>query len=179
MAFFRESTALTVAIINHAETLQAGNPPFPTGVQFIIASFPALFGSPLGKRVQQWCAKWGWALVWALGVNDGGPGAAQSPHQAQTERVLDPLFPGKGMNATMAPSALERFDTLWATAAAARGGGTAPAVSNVTVARWWGEVVVAVGEGMRLQPMRGNACETPNRCIGLTYSDAEDCVCYH
>ena len=45
----------------------AGNPAFPDAVQFVIAQFRELFGTALGNKVQAWCNKWGWSLVWALG----------------------------------------------------------------------------------------------------------------
>ena len=43
--------------------------PYPTGVKMILATFPALFGTAAGARLQAWCASQGWVLVWALGPN--------------------------------------------------------------------------------------------------------------
>jgi hypothetical protein len=54
------------AYMRYIEADIAGIVPFPTGVKMIVASFPALFGTPAGKQLQQWCAANKWPLSWAL-----------------------------------------------------------------------------------------------------------------
>jgi len=46
-----------------------GNPSLPDSVNFLVASFPKLFGTHAGQQVQQLSAVRGWPLVWASAMD--------------------------------------------------------------------------------------------------------------
>ena len=58
-------------LIHYWEAVVAAQLPFPSSVKFAIGSFPALFGSTRGRKLQAWCARRRWLLVWTLGLNTG------------------------------------------------------------------------------------------------------------
>eukprot|EP00658_Telonema_sp_P-2_P053687 TRINITY_DN4228_c0_g1_i5.p1 TRINITY_DN4228_c0_g1~~TRINITY_DN4228_c0_g1_i5.p1 ORF type:complete len:348 (-),score=79.69 TRINITY_DN4228_c0_g1_i5:831-1874(-) len=57
------------ALPTYWEAVPAGELVFPDAVHFVIGSFVALFGTNTGRLLQQWCTRWGWVLVWSLGLN--------------------------------------------------------------------------------------------------------------
>lgn len=59
----------------YIEAAIIGTPRFSEGVHFVIAAFPDIFGTGVGRAVQEWCMQHGWVLVWALGKNLGDAAA--------------------------------------------------------------------------------------------------------
>ena len=60
-------------IFKYWEANIAGAPPFPAGIKMLVGSFPKMFGTEDGKRLQAWCKKAGWVLAWALGSVGADP----------------------------------------------------------------------------------------------------------
>merc|ERR1712070_1011450 len=85
---------------NYWESNIVGNPRLPEGVKFLIAQFPALFGTSAGRRVQQLADHYGWLLVWALG--NGGSSTKPKPgSKPGNQRLLDPRSATLRTNATL------------------------------------------------------------------------------
>lgn len=144
------------------------------------AQFRELFGTVWGNKVQAWCNKWGWSLVWTLGPSYPDVNKPPTGIGANQNRLVDPTAKGKGLNATAAHGVSAAWDMLWSKAVQARsgGGGGSSTPSDGTIDGWWAEAKVAVGRGMVVQPIRAGVCANPDQCIGLTY-DTQECLCYH
>ena len=66
-------------IFKYWEAMLAGQPLFPEGVKMLVGSFSKLFGTADGRRLQAWCKKEGWVLMWALGEVGADPPGPSSP----------------------------------------------------------------------------------------------------
>lgn len=64
--------------------MPAGRLAYPGAIKFMIGSFPALFGTDYGTKLQRWCVQRGWALVWAVSAP---PRARLIPCCARADRV--------------------------------------------------------------------------------------------
>ena len=76
MARPRDTNISSQEIFKYWEANIAGAPLFPDGIKMLVGSFPQLFGTEQGRRLQAWCRKQGWVLAWAL----GSVGADPDPH---------------------------------------------------------------------------------------------------
>eukprot|EP01052_Picozoa_sp_SAG31_P013702 SAG31_NODE_831_length_11669_cov_3.410026_5_plen_299_part_00 len=120
-------------IFKYWEANIAGAPLFPSGIKMLIGSFKDLFGTPNGARLQAWCKKRGWVLVWALGEiqTNSGAGTTQCPpgpsgsfcdSSSYYNRTLDPTVIGStsaAHNLSIPETAQPIFVQLWHEVAAA------------------------------------------------------------
>ena len=56
----REHSILGPDLFTYWEGMPAARLQFPAAIKFMIGSFPSLFGSRLGEKLRQWCARRGW-----------------------------------------------------------------------------------------------------------------------
>ena len=160
------------------------------GVSFLVASFPALFGTPWGRRLQAWAASRGWFLVWALGDDvspqSGGGGSHRSGNASSVrmnKRVLDPAVlaatSAANLSDVKSAAAAASFDALYEEAAARRNGSSLAPGPKITTAEWssrYAALLAALPAGARVQPLYAGACADTDRCMGV---DMEGhCVCY-
>lgn len=144
-----------------------GNPRIPEGVKFLVGNFPALFGTDLGRTLQQVCDHYSWPLVWAYGY--GQAGGHQQSSVPGNKRVLDPTDAAVHTNATLSNGAVGSFEEVWTLAETGRKSGTPSATK---FSEWWSSLEESQ---MRLAPMTSSSC-ADNECIG-TVVGSNDCVC--
>jgi hypothetical protein len=173
-----------VDLIHYWEAMPLVSPSFPGGVKFLIAAFPALFGTPAGTRLQRWCSRQRWALVWSLGLNFGatrtdfwtvGYLGMSIPSR---ERLADPLVlrtTSAAANLSLDHAADSTFEYAWGEVAALRSRyGTY--ISNTTWAEAWQRLTSSLPGTLRLSQLRAGDCGDVDRCLGTTSNG--DCFCY-
>jgi len=195
-AFAGEYTQLPNLTSNdYWESNIVGNPRLPEGVKFLIAQFPALFGTSAGRRVQELADHYGWPLVWALGhgghmsgrhphhpphpPSNGtkpgtGPHPPHPPHPVPmpgNQRLLDPRSATLRTNATLPADALANFEAAWTIAQDAHASGRNITAANVSA--WW--ALVSASQ-IRVAPLTAQSCSDANSCLG-TDVVSKDCVC--
>jgi len=152
-----------------------GNPSLPDSVNFLVASFPKLFGTHAGQQVQQLSAVRGWPLVWAFG--DGLPeldaGGADDEVFFGNRRILDPMVHTSNLlkgsiNATMLPDASDLFSRLWHQVSYSRGTAT-----HVEWESWWTTIAF---EQTRVAPLTALSCSDLTMCLMVDASSGE-CIC--
>ncbi|CAE7447611.1 clpC [Symbiodinium natans] len=166
--------------VHYFEVLPAARLKFPDHIKFVIASFPGLFGTARGERVRAWCRRYGWTLLWSLGLNLGFTTDFGMPHFWDLKnqsgpfwdhpRLLDPETVGPAVNATCGTSAV--FAEAWAAVAAAR------AARHLVPKDWaelWAALASKVPAASRISPLRAFSCADPEGCLGIT--EDGDCVC--
>ena len=174
-------------LIHYWEAVVAAQLPFPSSVKFAIGSFPALFGSTRGRKLQAWCARRRWLLVWTLGLNTGRSenywSIGNSVQRFESNRrLLDPvaaLACAHCANATAAtPEAAKAFDASWRQVALRRE--LAPfGLSNETWLSLWNELTGSVDGALQMHPLRASSCADLDQCIGTSHRGADEtCVCY-
>ena len=117
-------------IFKYWEAMLAGQPLFPDGIKMLVGSFSQLFGTANGRRLQAWCKKEGWVLMWALGEVGADPPAPGSPNGMDmgapyANRSLDLQVLAHSSAAHNISITNERrleFDGLWLDVAAALNG---------------------------------------------------------
>lgn len=151
--------------IHYWEGMPAMALPFDRAVNFAVASFPALFGSPAGVELREWCDRYGWPLVWSLGLNTGRAEQFFSIGYndgtfAANRRVLDAR--AKGATASLPGAAAAALDAAWAKAAALRAAGYTTA-NATTWAAQWAAFAAASPAAANLAPVTAGAC--PAKCF--------------
>jgi len=144
-----------------------GHPRLPDGVKFLIGNFPVLFGTDLGRQLQQVADHYSWPLVWSYGqirfhlesgADDSLPG---------NKRFLDPL--GKHTNATFSNTAPSTFEQVWSDVENSRSHSTP---SSTQFSQWWSTLEQSQ---IRMAPMTARSCEDLE-CIG-TVVGSDECIC--
>ena len=125
----------------------------------------------LGLRVQEWCRKWSWPLVWANSQ-------LQDPHHPSppisNHRVLDPVVLATAkVNASVTPEQLAEFQRLWHRAVEQRS--SAQGLNDTVVRGWWHNLSSVFG-GVVMQPLYAASCAEPDKCIGTTII-GDSCIC--
>jgi hypothetical protein len=185
-AFAGEYTQLpNLTSNNYWESNIVGNPRLPEGVKFLIAQFPALFGTSAGRRIQELADHYGWPLVWALGDaghksgkhpphpphNGTKPGPGSRHSMPGNQRLLDPRSATLTTNVTLPEESLANFKAAWAIAEDARASGGNITAANVTA--WWALVNASQ---IRIAPLTAQSCSDSHNCLG-TDVVSKDCVC--
>jgi hypothetical protein len=155
----------------------AGNPRFPDAVKFVIATVPELFGTAEGAKVQQWCQKWKWPLIWSFGTNPSGS-TYHPPSWRAKSRVLDPTVliestASANMSSAMLQQAVHNFETTWQTATQKR---AAHGATTADFNTWWTALEDGMGKPLQVEPIFAAACADPDMCIGVNAEGK--CVCY-
>ena len=156
------------------------------GINFLVANFPALFGTAFGQRVRAWAKSRGWFLAWALGddVSPQGGGGGSHHHGGgppqmvrMNKRILDPAVLAATSAANLSDvkgtAAAAAFDALYEDAAVAR------SKTNITTAEWasrYAVLAAALPAGASVQPLYAGACADTDRCMGVDLSGY--CICY-
>lgn len=157
------------AAAQYLETNIVGNPSLPDSVNFLIASFPKLFGTDSGKKVQRLAAVRGWPLVWAFG--DGKPelhpGGADDEDFFGNRRFFDPAVSG-AVNATKKPRAASEFLDLWDAVNRSRA-----AATQAEWESWWAS---AANEQTLVAPITAFACHDLAMCM-MVEASSGDCIC--
>jgi hypothetical protein len=166
------------------------------GVNFVIASFPTLFGTPTGREVQQWCVTNNWPLVWANGLNctgtlpecvtlmtGGVTNLTMSDLVGGHTRLLDPVVNEKlrtKVNMTVPGPALTAFDDQFERVGEMiQNKSLAPNYLVVLDQRWtalWKEAVAGMPHEASIKSVRARQCAKAQGCIGVTAVGA-DCIC--
>lgn len=159
------------AAAQYLEANIVGNPSFPDSVNFLVASFPKLFGTDDGRKVQHLAIVRGWPLVWAFG--DGLPelDAEGSDEDAffGNRRILDPIVHASGsFNATIYPGASDLFLRLWKMVKDNRG-----MAAHVEWESWW---TIIAFEQTRVAPLTALSCSDLKMCVMVDASSG-DCIC--
>jgi len=174
-------------LIQYWEALPMAELTYPSSVKFLLGSFPSLFGSGAGAKLQEWCLERGWILVWSLGLNLGDLPAFfwNAPILPQefpsNQRLADPevlLRTSASANSTPSAATLRGFQELWleANATRQRAAMQNSSVSNTTWATMWARLGEALSPDLRLRPLQADACSDVERCVGTTPSG--HCLCY-
>jgi len=156
-----------------------GNPHFPEGVHFVVATIADLFGSTSGDKVVKWCLQNKWVLIWSLGPNMNKLNASSFPSLPDVwksnTRIADPRTTTT-TNMTVSPNTTTTFQQMWLTASNAR---QHSVINNVTAVDWWNQLHISVGKDLQLKPIRANSCgvDTDN-CFGVLYN-TDQCACYN
>lgn len=153
----------------------------PSDIKFLIGNYPALFGSPKGQVLRDFCQRHQLPLVWALGpgVPEGQVFGSNSTFVVR-ERLMDPLTvpPGFAANITVTRSALAAWNTSWAQVAAARLQNETHINNNVT---FWVDAfdgTSAAGPSFfAIHPLNAGQCANVDACIGADVNG--HCVCAH
>lgn len=169
-----------------------GTARFPDGVQMLLGSYPKLFGTALGLRLQRLCQRWGWPLIWARAAFDA-QGEACGTSTGHDCRLLDPSTAGGtstggsnistvGANLTaLRPNSTvgAAFATHWETVERTRASGGWGEGGSSVVAKHWGALASAMTGELSLEPLRTGRCEGKGgdvgNCIGT--NRLNDCVC--
>jgi len=144
-----------------------GHPRLADGVKFVIGNFPVLFGTDVGRKLQQVADHYSWPVVWSYGqikVHLESDADASVPGN---KRFLDPL--GEHTNASFSNNALSSFEQVWSDVEKSRSSGT-PASSQFD--QWWSTLAQSQ---IRLAPMTARSCDD-FECIGTVISSHE-CIC--
>lgn len=168
----------TLSTNGYWESNIVGNPR-TKAVKFLIGSFPELFGTDDGRRLQQVAEELSLPLAWAMGSGAGGsgpgpklmssgPGPGPRSPVPGNRRLLDPSL--SLTNASLPANAASAFEELWQTAVTERAAGS---VSNSSVESWWASLLESQ---VRLAPLTARACSERSGCIG-TNTATDDCVC--
>jgi hypothetical protein len=197
--FLYEEPTPTISVyetFQYFEVDFAGTVLLPQGVNFVIASFPTLFGTPSGRVLQQWCVTNDWPLVWVEGLNCTGTvhdcisfltGGESNITIANLiggrTRLLDPVVNDKlhtRVNMTIQPGALKAFDDQFELIGEMIQNKTlAPNYLVVLDQRWtalWDETVAEMPQEATVKSVRARQCANAQGCIGVTAAGA-DCVC--
>ena len=109
----------------------------------MMQSTGTLFGTQLGSKVRQWCARWGWPLVWSPGVY-AHPTPAHWPPSNFTgrRRVVDPgslrhTHAGRNMSAAAIDAGKAVFERWWSAANSSRSAAGGGEPTTETVSMWW------------------------------------------
>mmetsp|Transcript_86598 Transcript_86598/g.181434 ORF Transcript_86598/g.181434 Transcript_86598/m.181434 type:complete len:524 (-) Transcript_86598:174-1745(-) len=184
-------------LVHYWEVMPSAELQFPKSIKFVIGSFPDLFGSVHGFRLQEWCIQQGWVLVWSLGLNLGTSfeqranfftaGQLPSGEWASADRrVLDPVVLARvaasfnsSRSSENAAQAKASFEAAWAQANVTRNVARAVnrTVANVTWALAWSDLMDLVPADVKLEPLKAGACKDINACLGTNPSG--DCLCYN
>ena len=156
-----------------------GNPRLEA-IKFLVPTFGALFGTGVGRKLQQTAMEHKWPLVWALGDGSAGghgPSSNSTPAQSWPAnlRLLDPAVGDSLTNFTAATGAASAFDTLWDEAAAARAKFPQNTTVSVEVVEGWWQQLTSAGL-TRMAPLGARACADVDTCIGTVLGN-DDCVC--
>lgn len=176
-------------LIHYWEAMPMTELRYPKAIKFLIAAFPALFGTSAGTALQQWCAKEGWLLIWSLGLNFGHvsmdfwsvaqPGVGYA--SPANKRLADPIVMSMttaGSNLSLTNSTVDTFHKAWLQAKSLRAKSLKAnaTVSNTSWGVAWQELAEAIPGALRLAPLSGAACEDVQNCVGTTADG--DCFCY-
>ncbi|CAE7648085.1 CLPC1 [Symbiodinium microadriaticum] len=174
------STLTGPDFVHYFEVLPAARLRFPDHIKFVIASFPSLFGTTRGERVRAWCRRYGWTLLWSLGLNLGFTTDYGMPHFWDVKnqsgpfrsrsRLLDPEAIGQGVNATR--SGFDAFAEAWAAVVSLR------AARRLKPQDWehlWTALASSMSAASRLFPLRASSCADIEHCLGVT--EDGDCLC--
>ena len=153
-------------------------------VKFLIADFSSLFGAAEGSRLQRWAIRYGWPLLWSIGINQGPMTQSRFWSIGKSERnyatdpygrLIDPLVAsGVGVNVSSDESARTRFAAAWSTASAVRNGSTS---FNATA--WedaWRELRDSMPSLLHVSPLWAGACANLEKCFGVSAERAM-CAC--
>ena len=154
-----------------------GSVAYPHGIKMVVATFRSLFGTNFGQRVQEWCKRQGWVLVWALGSNTeeqmgpGGGGDSKYAVDARSTRILDPIVFGEtsaAHNTSLSP-ALQQFQALWRLVATNKNENTTSAEYRA----WFDELPREPG---LVRALLAGECSDASACVGT--SSTGECICY-
>eukprot|EP00729_Bicosta_minor_P005973 gene5973-9694_t len=162
--------------MRYIEADVAGVASFPGGVQLILASFPALFGTPDGVQLQQWCG--------IHGADAKTPGMGSNSFEGML-RLLDPVALAlTTLNRSFTVPQVQHFNSVWRNAATIRTETGAPphtALSAADTDALWGALAAGLGPTLTVQPPLVRACAADMvyrsgfNCIGVDVN--LDCVC--
>lgn len=181
-------------LIHYWEVIPAAELSYPAAIKFVIGSFPDLFGTSVGLKLQEWCTKNGWVLVWSLGLNVGEP----PPNFWTAVNLTGPFISNRRL---VDPIVLDRTSATFNTSSSSSGDGGRDAaksgfwaawheatelqreaqkanrtVSNSTKAAAWGRLARRMPEELLVSPLSAGACANAENCVGTT--SAGDCLCY-
>ncbi|CAE7776661.1 clpC, partial [Symbiodinium sp. CCMP2456] len=167
------STLTGPDFVHYFEVLPAARLSFPDHIKFVIASFPSLFGTARGERVRAWCRRYGWTLLWSLGLNLGFTTDYGMPHFWDVKnqsgpfrsrsRLLDPETIGQGVNATR--SGFDAFAEAWAAVVSLR---TERRLKPQDWEHLWTALASSMSAASRLFPLRASSCADIEHCLGVT-----------
>ena len=154
-----------------------GSVTYPHGIKMVVATFRSLFGTVFGNRVQEWCKRQGWILVWALGTNQEeqmGPGGGSDVKYAvdsRSTRILDPIVFGHTSAAhnTSLSVAVPPFNDLWSKVAANKNENT----TSAQYLAWFNELPREPG---LVRALLAGECSDASACVGT--SSKGECLCY-
>lgn len=174
-------------LIHYWEAMPIAELDYVSGVKFVIAAFPSLFGTTDGAQLQRWCVEKGWVLVWSLGLNLGEAevnfwtAVSFNTKFTSNRRLADPVVlvqTTAANNMSLAPQVMEDYKREWSRARALREAASTlhRSVSNLTWAAAWQRLDQKLPGSLRLAPLRSGDCRDVEGCIGTT-SEGQ-CLCY-
>jgi len=156
--YARVPNITSLGVMKYWETNVVGNVRFPEGVRFVIGSFPSLFGTLDGHRLQDFARRFGWPMVWSLAQVPkwGHFGRSSAP---LNHRVLDPtVVASPSLNITLPDAAHRAFEALWNLVAQQRQN-----ASDVQWRLWWEKLAL---NQIQLAPATARRCAASDSCIG-------------
>jgi hypothetical protein len=155
----------------------------------VLGEFDALFGTPMGRQLQQFAKENGWVLCWALGFYGQSMWAATSSNDtwAMDTRIADVQVltsTSAAHNLTVSPAATKQFDKVWEYAARLHnttlpsygGAGDGPGGHMDLWGSQWKQLYELTDRRLRLGLLSARSCMSHNDCVGV---DADGhCLCY-
>ena len=143
-----------------------------------------LFGTSLGAKVREWCARWGWPLVWSPGVY-AHPEPSEWPptNFSGRRRAVDPgslVFSRAGHNVSTAviDAGEALFKRWWDAANTSRSAAGSGDPTTETVSMWWDALTRGDGAPLKIESLYPGDCTGGSSCIGVFTNDKRDCLCY-
>lgn len=166
--------------VRYFEILPAAQVTFPD-VKFVIADFPSLFGTSRGVRVRRWCQRYGWLLLWSLGLNVGFSTNHGMPHFWDAfnqpgpfrgrSRLIDPEFLLGPWGVNVSSSDLDAFNASWRLLQTKR---SAPLPLRPADFHFeWTALEAKLSPDLQIAPVRPY-CHDLDLCIGVT---RKGCLC--
>jgi hypothetical protein len=173
----RNTSTCQLEQMTYIESNVLGTVVYPEGVKMVIVSFADFFGSAFGSDIRDWCARYGWALTWALyeGVYNSRTNACEDPR-----RLLDPYVLAQGnirTNASISAAYTNAFAELWSEASeqwdfTGRNGDNQSQWRNFV-----NEKTTPGVDNALLFTFTSRECSDADNCLGVAYSSGT-CVCY-
>eukprot|EP00658_Telonema_sp_P-2_P046931 TRINITY_DN3532_c0_g1_i2.p1 TRINITY_DN3532_c0_g1~~TRINITY_DN3532_c0_g1_i2.p1 ORF type:complete len:889 (+),score=180.04 TRINITY_DN3532_c0_g1_i2:145-2811(+) len=177
-----EGTALVGSdLFTYWEGMPAVQLGFPESVKFLIGSFRSLFGTAEGSQLQQWAAKEGWVLCWALGLNDDqiepqfwNIATATELNYQVRRRLVDPQVLSHTSVANLTAHNMSAFQAVWTQVASQRRQHLN--ITNLTWSTYWSAFEQALPVTHAVDIVRANSCHDRANCVGVDKDG--HCVCY-
>lgn len=149
-----------------------GNPSMSEGVKFLIASFPALFGTTRGRKLQELARQRSWPLSWSLAT--GGRNTTHNELHSYTlrwnERILDPKLAQLNTNASLQGDIHTGFIQAWKEVEKTR---SIRELLFEDYQYFWNKLR---SSQVRVAPLSAASCADPVACFA-TDLRSSDCIC--